>query len=434
MLDHVQLAMPKNEEDRARAFYAGLLHMKEVEKPAGVQASGGVWFEDHGAALHLGIEEPFSPAKKAHPGLTVAAFEALSDVLQAAGYPVEHDTRLAPRRRFFTADPFGNRLEIIAAHLPTLTPKKLVDGSHVRLVAPASSLSTVEMKIIDGAIQTLESLGLRVSISQHARAVNPFGSSDPELRVADLHAAFADPNVDAILCVRGGFSTNELVDLLDYELIRTHPKILCGFSDITALSHAILTNTGLVTYSGPMLRAFRDRDAYTIDYFKQVLFGTDPVTIKPSVHWRDTDRGHVITLPNKGPILLSSGQASGRLLGGNLCTLNLLQGTPHFPDLRDTILFLEDDYEVHPATFARDFASLMAQPGAETIRGIVFGRFQLATKMTEEHLRYLISLYPVLEHVPVLANVDFGHTSPLFTFPIGGQVELHDEVIRLYIS
>jgi len=298
MLDHVQLAMPKNEEDRARAFYAGLLHMKEVDKPAGVQKSGGVWFKDHGTALHLGIEEPFSPAKKAHPGLTVATFEEMSARLQAAGYPVEHDTRLAPRRRFFTADPFGNRLEIIAAHLPTLTPKKLTDGSHIRLVAPASSLSTVELKIIDGAIETLESFGLRVSISQHARAVNPFGSSDPELRVADLHAAFADPNVDAILCVRGGFSTNELVDLLDYELIRTHPKILCGFSDITALSHAILTNTGLVTYSGPMLRAFRDRDAYTIDYFKQVLFGTDPVTIKPSIHWRDSDRGHVITLPN----------------------------------------------------------------------------------------------------------------------------------------
>ncbi|MDI3236072.1 LD-carboxypeptidase [Exiguobacterium antarcticum] len=431
MLDHVQLAAPKDSEEQARAFYAGLLHMEEVEKPLGVQASGGVWFQSHAAALHLGIEEPFHPAKKAHPGLTFSQLDDVAVRLQTAGYPVQFDDRLAPRRRFFTKDPFGNRIECIEQQIPAVVPKRLTDGSHVRLLAPASSLATVESNILDGAIEVLQSLGLCVSISQHARAVNPFGSSDPACRLEDLHTAFADPTIDAILCVRGGFSSNELLDGLDYELIRRNPKILCGFSDITALSQAIFTKSGLVTYSGPMLRALASRDAYTLQAFRNMLFEDKTMTIQPSHNWHDHVDGKDVTLPNPGHLFLSPGTAAGRLLGGNLCTLNLLQGTAYFPDLRDSILFLEDDYEVHPATFARDFASLMAQPGADSIRGIVFGRFQLTTRMTDEHLQYLVQLYPSLSSIPVIAGADFGHTMPLFTFPIGGTAQIEDGKISI---
>ncbi|WP_426355009.1 LD-carboxypeptidase [Exiguobacterium sp. R-39] len=431
MLDHVQLAAPRNSEEQARAFYAGLLHMKEVDKPSGVKASGGVWFESHAALLHLGIEEPFHPATKAHPGLTFSHLDDLANRLQTDGYPVQFDDRLAPRRRLFTNDPFGNRIECIEQQIPVIVPKRLTNGSHVRLLAPASSLATVESNILDQAITVLESFGLRVSISQHARALNPFGSSDPACRLDDLHTAFADPSIDAILCVRGGFSSNELLDGLDYDLIRNNPKILCGFSDITALSQALLTQSGLVTYSGPMLRALASRDAYTLQSFVKVLFESGTTLIEPSVNWHDQHEGKNVTLSNPGPVVLSSGSATGRLLGGNLCTLNLLQGTSYFPDLRDSILFLEDDYEVHPATFARDFASLMAQPGADQIRGIVFGRFQLATQMTDEHLRYLVSLYPALSSIPVISGADFGHTMPLFTFPIGGKVSMEDGMISI---
>ncbi|ASI35059.1 peptidase U61 [Exiguobacterium sp. N4-1P] len=429
MLDHVQLAAPPASEDATRAFYAGLLHMKEVEKPVGVRATGGVWFTSHAAAIHVGIEQNFQPAKKAHPGLTFPDLDGVAERLNKAGHPVTFDDRLAPRRRLFTEDPFGNRIECIESQLTPITPDKLKAGSHVRLLAPASSLASVDEKIINDAIELLETLGLRVSISQHARAVNPFGSSDPACRIDDLHAAFADSDVNAILCVRGGFSSNELLAGLDYDLIRTHPKILCGFSDITALSNAIFTKTGLVTYSGPMLRALSSRDAYTLDYFKKMFFDVQAISVRPSVNWHDWFDGRTVTSLNDGHLVLASGKASGRILGGNLCTLNLLQGTPFFPDLRQAVLFLEDDYEVHPATFARDFASLLAQPGADEIRGIVFGRFQLTTKMTEEHLRYLVSLYPQLKTIPVIANADFGHTEPLFTFPIGGIAELdHDQI------
>ena len=114
-LDHVQVAAPPGCEERARAFYGGLLGLTELEKPGTMRASGGAWFALGGAQLHVGVEDPFTPATKAHPGLSVADAEldALAARLQAAGAPVTWDDRLPGVRRFYTADPFGNRLELL---------------------------------------------------------------------------------------------------------------------------------------------------------------------------------------------------------------------------------------------------------------------------------------------------------------------------------
>jgi catechol 2,3-dioxygenase-like lactoylglutathione lyase family enzyme len=111
-LDHVQLAMPEGGEAAARRFYGELLGLAEVAKPEPLQASGGVWFEP---GLHLGVEAAFQPARKAHPGLRMADLDAAAARLQAAGADVEWDTRLPGVRRFYTHDPFGNRLELLEA-------------------------------------------------------------------------------------------------------------------------------------------------------------------------------------------------------------------------------------------------------------------------------------------------------------------------------
>jgi catechol 2,3-dioxygenase-like lactoylglutathione lyase family enzyme len=114
ILDHVQLAGPPGCEDEARRFYGDLLGLDEIEKPEPMRAGGGVWFTLGSAELHIGIEEPFSPARKAHPGLRVepAELDAVADRLSSAGAKVEWDDRYPGVRRFYTADPFGNRLEI----------------------------------------------------------------------------------------------------------------------------------------------------------------------------------------------------------------------------------------------------------------------------------------------------------------------------------
>jgi catechol 2,3-dioxygenase-like lactoylglutathione lyase family enzyme len=109
-LDHVQLAMPAGGEEAARGFYGGLLGLAEQPKPVPLRATGGVWFAP---GVHLGVERPFAPARKAHPCLRVAGLDAYAERLQAAGHDIEWDERWPGRRRFHTHDPFGNRLELV---------------------------------------------------------------------------------------------------------------------------------------------------------------------------------------------------------------------------------------------------------------------------------------------------------------------------------
>ncbi len=112
-LDHVQLAMPPGEEDRARAFYSGVLGLQEVPKPANLAARGGVWFTAGTLKLHLGVEPGFQPARKAHPALLVSDLEALSHQCEAAGHLAATDEPLEGYHRFYVSDPFGNRLEFL---------------------------------------------------------------------------------------------------------------------------------------------------------------------------------------------------------------------------------------------------------------------------------------------------------------------------------
>lgn len=112
-LDHVQLAMPPDEEDRARAFYAGVLGMAEVEKPEPMRAAGGAWFRAGCVELHLGVEADFRPARKAHPGIRVDDVDAVADRFAAAGVAVQWDDRYPGVRHFYVSDPFGNRLELM---------------------------------------------------------------------------------------------------------------------------------------------------------------------------------------------------------------------------------------------------------------------------------------------------------------------------------
>lgn len=260
-----------------------------------------------------------------------------------------------------------------------------------------------------------------------------FRSSSVAARAADIYSAFLDPNVKAIITVIGGFNCNQLLSHLDYELIRKNPKIFCGYSDITALQNAIFAKTGLVTYSGPHYSTFgmKQRFDFTLEHFVRCLFEEGPIVLKASANWSDDawyakqdDRNF---LPNPGYTVLNSGEAEGTILGGNLCTFNLLHGTPFMPGLKNSILFLEDDEAVGPYSpmeFDRNLQSILHQPGADAILGVVIGRFQKKSAVTDDLLRQIIASKHELLGKPVVSGVDFGHTDPLITFPIGGTARI----------
>ncbi|MCK5416809.1 LD-carboxypeptidase [Candidatus Parcubacteria bacterium] len=323
-----------------------------------------------------------------------------------------------------------------------MIPQKLKSGDEIRIIAPSRSLSLISKEVREIAIKKFDELGLKVSYSKNVEEIDDFMSSSIKSRIDDLHEAFSDKNVKGILTVIGGYNVNQILDYIDYDLIANNPKIICGFSDVTALFNAIYAKTGLVTYYGPhfsTLGMVQGID-YTVEYFKKCLFESDEFQIQSSIEWSDDtwflDQEKREFIKNEGYSLINKGKAEGRIIGGNLCTFNLLQGTKYFPKLCDVILFIEDDNESNVLSFDRDLQSLIHQPDFSKVKGIVIGRFQKGSEMNNEKLLKIIKIKKELNNMPIIANADFGHTTPQFTFPIGGRVSLNanDEHINLKIT
>jgi len=312
-------------------------------------------------------------------------------------------------------------------------PEKLKNGDEVRIIAPSRSMAMMSKEIREIADRRFSDLGLKLSFGKHIEEKDDFMSSSIESRVQDMHDAFSDKNVKAVITVIGGFNSNQLLKHLDWELIRNNPKIFCGYSDITALNDSIFQKTGLVNYYGPHYSTFGQKlyFEYTLDYFKKCLMGDGTFEIKPSDNWSDDqwfeDQGKRILIKNNGWETINEGVAEGTIIGGNLCTFNLLQGTSYFPETDRSILFIEDDKmsgKFSDGEFDRNLQSITDLPQFGSVGGIVIGRFQNESEMTMEKISKIIKAKKELNGLPVIAGLDFGHTDPKITLPIGGEARL----------
>ena len=315
-----------------------------------------------------------------------------------------------------------------------MIPNKLQKGDEIRVIAPSRSMNILSEACIETAKKRLEDLGFKVSFGKYVlEADQDYVSASIENRVKDLNEAFADKNVKAILTVIGGFNSNQMLDYIDYENIKNNPKIFCGFSDITALLDSIYAKTGLVTYYGPHFSSFGMEKGfeYTLEYFKKMFCQNGPIQINASEKWSNDawfiDQENREFIDNDGIFVINEGEAEGKIVGGNLCTLNLLHGTQYMPDLEDSILFLEDDGMAEKAflwEFDRNLESLIMQKGFDKVKAIVIGREEKNSAMSKQRWIKLIENKAKLKNIPVVAGLDFGHTTPIFTFPIGGKAKL----------
>lgn len=314
-------------------------------------------------------------------------------------------------------------------------PSKLRAGDQVRIIAPASSLSIVPSRIIKRGTERLENLGLKVSFSKNCWEKNKFNSTSIQSKIEDLHSAFLDKRIKAVIAAEGGYTSSQLLRYIDWGIVKKNPKILCGYSDITVLTNAFLSKTGLVTYSGPDLStigASIEYD-YVVSYFKRCLFDSRPFKVKSNKSWSDIWVGKGWPNPkkinhsqrNSGWWLINKGQARGTILGGNLDSLNIFNGTEFMPNAKRIILFLEDDWQSTVKIFDRDLQTVILQPFFKNVKGIVLGRFQKASKITRSLLAKIIKSKRELNSIPILANADFGHTDPIITYPIGGTAQLN---------
>ena len=306
-------------------------------------------------------------------------------------------------------------------------PAKLKESDMLQVIAPSSSAATTKKSVHNRALKVLtKDLSFAVSFSKHAYEKDILGSSSLDSRILDFNQAFSDKDIKGILCVRGGYNANTLLQYIDWNKVKENPKPICGFSDITVLANAIYAKTGVVSYVGPNFASFGAEEGvpYVVEYFKKCLFTESTFEIKPS---KKCGERNIPFKKNAGFKILQNGIATGTLLGGHLSTFNLLQGTQYMPSLKESILFLEtDDFggDMAVLEFERDLQSLLQQKDSNQIAGIVFGRFKKASKITIKKLEYIIFSKKELHNIPIIANIDFGHTQPIVTLPIGGVVRI----------
>ncbi len=315
--------------------------------------------------------------------------------------------------------------------------KKLKKGDHIRVVSPSSSIQSIGgFDANVSAKEKLEELGFDISFSSNYFEHDLFDSASITSRVEDLHEAFADESVGAILATIGGYNSNELLPYLDYDLIAQNPKIFCGYSDTTALLNAIYAKTGIETYMGPSYSSFKMKEgqAYQTEAWLKAVT-QDSYELTPSSEW-SSDAWYLPDTPRTFyPTdwkIYNPGRASGIAIGGNISTFNLLTGTEFAPKPDKYILFLEEAEDDDYLIIARHLTTLLqAYPNPQAV---VFGRFPKETKMTEEILLAILDKHPILQTIPVLYDVDFAHTQPLFTITIGGQVTLDTEKMVIHVQ
>lgn len=304
-----------------------------------------------------------------------------------------------------------------------LKPPRLRKGDLIGIVSPASPPSTREK--IDKGVQYLERLGYRIKVGQYVMAQHGYLAGTDEQRAHDFNDMLRNKEVKAIFAVRGGYGTPRFLHLIDYRAVRRNPKIIVGYSDLTALQLALFKKTGLVTFSGPMVAVemWNNIDPFTEEHFWRVI----------------TSKARIGLLPNPPEVGFSfsnKGKASGRMLGGNFALVMSLMGTRYLPELRKSLLVLEDVDEA-PHRVDRMFAQLRHAGILKKIAGLILGRFVdcVPSDPSVPHLTIEQVLQEAVQSVncPVLTNLQYGHIPKKLTLPIGVRAQLDTRRGRLEV-
>jgi muramoyltetrapeptide carboxypeptidase len=317
--------------------------------------------------------------------------------------------------------PFAPAWSASRTMTPLIKPPRLRRGDVVGLVAPGGYTSDAS---IEKAVQHIESLGFRVKLGTYLRDVWGNYGGTVAARIADLHAMFRDPDVKAIWAIRGGSGCISLLRHLDYRLIRTHPKILLGYSDITALHLAIHRHAGLVTFHGPV--ASSTPSDYATDHLLAVLMEPRASTTIPMS--AENDR-RALDEPWYATRTVHEGVAEGPLIGGNLSLVSALAGTPYAADFTGGLLFLEEVNE-EPYRIDRWMTQLDLALGFDKAAGVMIGICENCGPQGDGPSLTLdetldVHLQPL--RVPAVTGYSFGHIRNQFTMPVGVKARLDTE-------
>jgi muramoyltetrapeptide carboxypeptidase len=301
---------------------------------------------------------------------------------------------------------------------PKILPPKLVPGARVALLSPSGPL--LERDHLVRGDQLCRALGFEPVTMPNAGNASGYLAGTDDERLADLNTALADPTVDAVWCLRGGNGLNRIIDRVDFASFAAHPKPVIGYSDVTVLLLALTTETGIITFHGPMARFAMP--GFSRRHFELVL----AEAAAPGQLGRLRANPDVL-MPERGRIVtVVPGRATGRLVGGNLTLLQALTGTQFFPDLRNAILFLEDIGE-DLYRIDRMLGHLRLTGALAALAGVAIGHFSRMRHATFEGafgLDDVLRTYFAPRHIPVAHGFPIGHVPEQWTLPIGVMAEL----------
>ncbi len=314
--------------------------------------------------------------------------------------------------------------------------EKLKKGDYIGIFSPSSPITYSCPKRFERAKKYLQDKGFKIVEGNLTGKYDFYRAGSIKERAEELNNLIRDPEVKCIMSTIGGMNSNSLLPYIDYEAFKKNPKIIIGYSDVTAILLAIYEQTGISTYYGPaLLASFGELSPFvdsTYRYFKEItmdeikipyVFEIPQYWTEEYVNWETQDRSKEES-ENKW-ITICEGVARGRVIGGNLNTIQGIWGSKYMPEIKDgDILFIEDSLK-DAATIERSFSFLKVNGVFDRISGIILGKHELFDDLKTGKKPYEI-LLEVLgnKKLPFIADFDCCHTHPMMTLPIGCEIEL----------
>lgn len=314
--------------------------------------------------------------------------------------------------------------------MKVIKPNRLQPGQNIGVVALSTPAKNLKPEYRERAYKRIkEEFGLNIIEAPNLDLQTGHSAGTIKERVKSLHDFFRRKDIHGIMSFWGGFNTHQVLEYLDYDLIKKNPKVLIGYSDTTNLLSAITQKTGLITFNGPAIITFAKPTVpdETIKCFQSLTMENESSFTYPvskaftDNQWWVEDKMEFST--NSGLQTYKRGKAEGRIVGGNIGTLLLLAGTPYWSSMKGKILFIEDDEAENPKTLDRYFTQLRQMGVYDQISGMVIGRFPRCVGFSEHDSLNMILNDALKGYTfPVITEFDMGHTDPIMTVPIGAKI------------
>lgn len=299
-----------------------------------------------------------------------------------------------------------------------MIPSKLKKGDTIGVIAPSNYIEKDDLEYINASIALMEASGFKVKFGKYVFEDTLGYGTSPEKRAADINWAFKDDEVKAIMCVKGGEDSNTTLDYIDYEMIKKHPKIICGFSDNTSILNAIHEKTGLVTYHGP---TFKSLTSWETGYAYKQFIKT----------FAENTESLIMGEPEDEYTTIQAGQTTGELVGGNLSLFTKLVCGKYAVNVQDKILFLEElGFEAAPEMVNSNIYYLKQNGVFDRIAGLWIGNYEHPSKVSIEKI--IKNAIGDEYKFPIIKSDNFGHIDKKIIIPIGTKAEINtNEKIKI---